>query len=99
MDDPAGKGGLFEGLTSGEWEPGQFRSDAIMVLHVTGDLQSAQLVSIPRDSFVDVPDRGRTKINASFSDGGPQELAEVVEDSPTSGSTTPWSSTSSTSPT
>ena len=79
VDDPAGKGGLFDDLTSGEWEPGKFRSDAIMVLHVTGDRQSAQLVSIPRDSFVDVPDRGRTKINASFSDGGPQELAEVVE--------------------
>jgi LCP family protein required for cell wall assembly len=79
VDDPAGKGGLFEDLSSGEWEPGRFRSDAIMVLHVSGDRKSAQLVSIPRDSFVDVPDRGRTKINAAFSDGGPQELAQVVE--------------------
>ena len=50
-----------------------------MVLHVSGDRKSAQLVSIPRDSFVDVPALGRTKINASFSDGGPEELAEVVE--------------------
>ena len=79
VDDPAGQGGLFEDLTSEEWEPGKFRSDAIMVLHVSGDRSSAQLVSIPRDSFVDVPDRGRTKINASFSDGGPDELAQVVE--------------------
>jgi LCP family protein required for cell wall assembly len=79
VDDPAGHGGLFEDLASGDWEPGRFRSDAIMVLHVSGDRRSAQLVSIPRDSFVDVPDLGRTKINASFSDGGPEELAQVVE--------------------
>jgi len=79
VDDPAGEGGLFEDLSSGSWTPGKFRSDAIMVLHISGDRKSAQLVSIPRDSFVDVPDRGRTKINASFSDGGPEELAEVVE--------------------
>jgi LCP family protein required for cell wall assembly len=50
-----------------------------MVLHISGDRSSAQLVSIPRDSFVDVPDQGRTKINASFSYGGPEELAQVVE--------------------
>ena len=79
VDDPDGKGGLFEDLSSGTWTPGKFRSDAIMVLHIAGDRKSAQLVSIPRDSFVDVPDQGRTKINASFSYGGPSELAEVVE--------------------
>jgi LCP family protein required for cell wall assembly len=79
VDDLDGKGGLFDDLASGTWTPGKFRSDAIMVLHISGDRKSAQLVSIPRDSFVDVPALGRTKINASFSDGGPSELAEVVE--------------------
>jgi LCP family protein required for cell wall assembly len=79
VDDPDGEGGLFDDLATGSWTPGKFRSDAVMVLHVSGDRRSAQLVSIPRDSFVDVPDRGRTKINAAFSDGGPAELAEVVE--------------------
>jgi LCP family protein required for cell wall assembly len=79
VDDPADQGGLFEDLSSDTWTPGKFRSDAIMVLHISGDRKSAQLVSIPRDSFVDVPDQGRTKINASFSYGGPEELAQVVE--------------------
>jgi LCP family protein required for cell wall assembly len=79
VDDPAGKGGLFDDLSNGDWTPGEFRSDAIMVLHLSGDRRSAQLVSIPRDSFVDVPDLGRTKINASFSEGGPSELTGVVE--------------------
>lgn len=79
VDDPTGNGGLFDDLASGSWTPGKFRSDAIMLLHIAADRKSAQVVSIPRDSFVDVPDRGRTKINAAFSDGGPEELAEVVE--------------------
>jgi LCP family protein required for cell wall assembly len=79
VDDPADQGGLFEDLSNDTWTPGKFRSDAIMVLHISGDRRSAQLVSIPRDSFVDVPGLGRTKINASFSDGGPEELAQVVE--------------------
>jgi len=79
VDDPEGQGGLFDDLTSGQWTPGKFRSDAIMVLHISGDRKSAQLVSIPRDSFVDVPDAGRTKINAAFSYGGPSELTQVVE--------------------
>ena len=79
VDDPTDQGDLFEDLASGTWTPGKFRSDAIMVLHISGDRRSAQLVSIPRDSFVDVPELGRTKINASFSAGGPEELAQVVE--------------------
>src|SRR5262245_23617419 len=51
VDDPAGKGGLFDDLAGDGWTPGRFRSDAIMVLHLDGDRRSAQLVSIPRDSY------------------------------------------------
>jgi LCP family protein required for cell wall assembly len=78
VDDPEAKEDLFAKLASGQWTPGEFRSDAIMVLHVDADRQSAEVISIPRDSFVDVPDHGRTKINAAFSYGGPSELAQVV---------------------
>jgi LCP family protein required for cell wall assembly len=55
------------------------RSDVIMVLHVAEDGSKAQLVSIPRDSYVVVPGHGRTKINAAFSYGGPSLLARTVE--------------------
>jgi len=55
------------------------RSDVIMVLHVSEDGSKAQLVSIPRDSYVEVPGHGRTKINAAFSYGGPSLLAATVE--------------------
>lgn len=80
VDDPAARGDLFEMLESGEWEPGAFRSDAIMVLHINGDRGSAQMVSIPRDSYVPVEGMGTTKINASFSLGGPKLLTTTVED-------------------
>jgi LCP family protein required for cell wall assembly len=55
------------------------RSDVLMVLHVSEDGSKAQLVSIPRDSYVEVDGHGRTKINAAFSYGGPSLLARTVE--------------------
>ncbi|WP_408897256.1 LCP family protein [Nocardioides sp. R1-1] len=83
VDDPDGaeRGpSVYEELASRGWTPGLFRSDAIMVLHLPADRRSAQLVSIPRDSYVAVPGHGRTKINAAFSYGGPRLLARTVED-------------------
>jgi LCP family protein required for cell wall assembly len=55
------------------------RSDVIMVLHVTEDGQHAQVVSIPRDSYVKVDGHGSTKINAAFSYGGPSLLGRTIE--------------------
>ena len=71
---------LREMLESGDWTPGVFRSDTIMVLHLNEDRSAAQLVSIPRDSYVPIEGHGTTKINASFSYGGPDLLAKTVED-------------------
>jgi len=70
---------LREVLASGEWSPGVFRSDAIMVLHIPADRGKATLVSIPRDSWVPVDGYGDQKINAAFSYGGPSLLAQTVE--------------------
>ncbi|WP_454972583.1 LCP family protein [Corynebacterium propinquum] len=56
---------------------GTGRTDAIMLLHLEGT--SAQLISIPRDSYVDVPGFGQDKINAAFTYGGPQLLTQTVE--------------------
>ena len=38
------------------------------------------LMSIPRDSIVDIPGHGTTKINAAFAYGGPKLLVQTVED-------------------
>lgn len=53
------------------------RTDTIMLLH-TGSGPNL-LLSIPRDSLVDVPGQGRTKINAAYAVGGPELLVETIE--------------------
>ncbi len=62
--------------TGGVSDVGQ-RTDTIMLLH-TGNGPSL-LLSIPRDSLVDVPGRGRTKINSAFAFGGPELLVRTIE--------------------
>ncbi len=56
------------------------RSDTIMVLHIPAGGGRPLLISIPRDSYVDIPGYGMNKINASFDFGGPKLLAETVQD-------------------
>src|SRR5690606_23003800 len=55
------------------------RSDTMMVIHVPADRKSIGLVSIPRDSWVQVPGHGPAKINAAFAWGGPALAVETVE--------------------
>jgi len=57
---------------------GSTRTDTIMLLHLPR-MGEATLVSIPRDSYVDIPGYGTDKINAAFSYGGPKLLSETVE--------------------
>jgi LCP family protein required for cell wall assembly len=68
--------------TKGTAEPGSSpggpsRADSIMLLRIGGG-RNAQL-SIPRDTVVDVPGRGRTKINAVYAIGGPALAIKTVE--------------------
>jgi LCP family protein required for cell wall assembly len=55
------------------------RSDAIMIVRFSGDRKHAQVISIPRDSWVNIPGHGMNKINASYAFGGPSLLIETVE--------------------
>ena len=55
------------------------RSDAIMLARLAADRQSAQIISIPRDSWVEIPGHGTNKINASYAFGGPSLLIRTVE--------------------
>jgi LCP family protein required for cell wall assembly len=66
-------------LGAANLRPTGVRSDVIMVLHLTADGRHAQVISIPRDSYVDVDGHGRTKINAAFSYGGPNLLGRTIE--------------------
>ena len=60
---------------------GNGRTDTILVVHVPGLGSStpATMVSIPRDSYVEIPDHGQDKINAAFAIGGASLLAQTVE--------------------
>ncbi|CCH16358.1 LCP family protein [Micromonospora lupini] len=62
------------------------RSDTIIVAHLPKDRSSAQLISIPRDTWVHVPKskegRGGTdaKINAAYAWGGVPLMVQTVEE-------------------
>lgn len=75
---------VAEDLADGTWTRGAHRSDTILMVHIPANRQSAQIVSIPRDSWVKVPTypgdvNGYAKINAAFSWGGPALARQTVE--------------------
>ncbi len=57
---------------------GSTRTDTIMLMHIPRAGQ-ATLVSIPRDSYVEVPGYGYDKVNAAFAYGGAPLLVQTVE--------------------
>lgn len=63
--------------TGGEVDIG--RTDTIMLLHIPFGTGESRLISLPRDSLVNIPGYGENKINAAFTFGGPKLLATTVE--------------------
>ena len=72
-----------------EFVTGQ-RSDTVILVHLFGSERKAQLVSFPRDSWVEIPEftdpkTGKThpahhnKLNSAFSEGGPSLLIATIE--------------------
>ncbi|MCQ4618967.1 LCP family protein [Corynebacterium sp. CCUG 71335] len=57
---------------------GQGRTDTIMLMHLPATGKPT-LVSLPRDSYVEIPGYGMDKINSAFAFGGPKLLTETVE--------------------
>ncbi len=56
------------------------RSDTILILHIPASGGGKPiLISIPRDSYVNIPGHGMDKINAAFSIGGPALLAQTIQ--------------------
>lgn len=55
------------------------RTDTIMLLHKARNGNS-YLVSLPRDTLVDIPGHGGYKLNAAYAFGGAPLLVETVED-------------------
>ena len=71
---------IARAMAAGEWPRGVYRTDTIMVVHLTANRRRAHVVSIPRDLWVPVDGYGREKINAAFSLGGPSLYADTVRE-------------------
>jgi LCP family protein required for cell wall assembly len=58
---------------------GELNSDTLMLVHVSPAHGRVTVVSIPRDSWVDIPGHGMNKINAAYGLGGPKLMVQTVE--------------------
>lgn len=54
-------------------------SDTMMLVHVSANRRRVAVVSLPRDSWVDIPGHGMNKINAAFGLGGPRLMVATVQ--------------------
>lgn len=63
-----------------KWITGGQRSDVMMLVQFSGDGQHANVLSIPRDSWVPIEGHGVGKINWAFSFGGAPLAIKTVED-------------------
>lgn len=65
-----------------EWgdSTANFRADTIILARVDAPAQKVTLVSIPRDTYVDMGSHGKDKINAAYSYGGAAYMVEVVSE-------------------
>ncbi|MFE2069907.1 LCP family protein [Streptomyces sp. NPDC059467] len=66
-------------------------TDTVMIVHISADRERATVVSLPRDSYVEVPAHvdettglqraaHPIKLNAAYAEGGPQLTVRTVED-------------------
>ncbi|HEX6452038.1 MAG TPA: LCP family protein [Trebonia sp.] len=59
------------------FDMGTLNSDSVMLLHMGSG--KPILISIPRDSYVEIPGYGHNKLNAALGFGGPALLIKTVE--------------------
>ncbi len=56
------------------------RSDTMMLLSLNPNTNAIKMLSIPRDTYVTIPGRGKDKINHAYAFGGVELSVETVED-------------------
>ncbi|SEF18563.1 LCP family protein [Jiangella alba] len=62
------------------YQPGAARTDTIMLAHFPEGRDRGYLVSIPRDTYIEIPGHGENKINAAYSFGGPSLFVQTIEE-------------------
>jgi LCP family protein required for cell wall assembly len=70
-DDPA---------RAGRGSVGGVRSDTMMVVRLDPESKRAKILSFPRDLWVEIPGRGRNRINASIEYGGRDLLVQTIKE-------------------
>ena len=45
---------------------GSLSTDTMMIVHIPADGSKATLISLPRDSYVDIPGYGKNKLNSAY---------------------------------
>ena len=55
------------------------RADTILVAHIPPDRETIQIMSIMRDSWVEIPGHGMAKVNSALAFGGVPLMVQVVE--------------------
>lgn len=73
----AGSDSRADGVLDGDTTEGQ-RTDTIMLLTVPRS-GTTSLISLPRDTYVDIPGHGPNKLNSAYAFGGAPLLVETVE--------------------
>lgn len=58
---------------------GGARGDVVMLVRLGGDSSNAQILSIPRDLWVDIPGHNQNRINAAFAFGGSRLMVETIK--------------------
>lgn len=66
------------GLDSRDLSSDAGRSDATMVLSIDRTHNKIKVTSIARDTYVEVPGRGKTKLNHAYAYGGPQLAVKTL---------------------
>jgi polyisoprenyl-teichoic acid--peptidoglycan teichoic acid transferase len=66
---------LVVGVDAGDFKNNTYRSgagrtDTIMIFSINQQSNKVSLISIPRDTYVDIPGRGKDKINHAYAFGG-----------------------------
>lgn len=72
---------LFVGADIGDGErEREPLADTIMILRINPKEKNGFLISIPRDTYVEIPGFDKQKINAAFAHGGIELLKKTIED-------------------
>jgi LCP family protein required for cell wall assembly len=89
VDNGEAQGSLEEDVRKSVWPLGSHRTDTIMFVHIPADHKTVTMISIPRDTWVTIPECStyaqnglidcHAKINAAFSFGGPKLMVRTIQ--------------------